>query len=89
MWEEMVQIAATVERSEDDNTLIWQYTSTGVYSSQSLYKIINFRGVQPVFVPAVWKLLIPPRVQFFLWLLSKNKLLTCDDVEKRLIVTCV
>jgi predicted GNAT superfamily acetyltransferase len=27
--------------------------------------------------------MIPPRVHFFLWLLSKNKLLTRDNLEKR------
>jgi hypothetical protein len=31
----------------------------------------------------VWKLLVPPRVQFFLWLLSKNKFLIRDNLEKR------
>jgi hypothetical protein len=36
-----------------------------------------------VFVPAVWKIMVPPRVHFFLWLHSKNKLLTQDNLEKR------
>ena len=50
-------------------------TST-VYSSQSLYKIVNFRGIVPVHVLALWHLKIPPGIHLFLWLLSKNKLLT-------------
>lgn len=37
----------------------------------------------PVHTPAVWKLHIPPRVHIFLWLLSKNKLLTRDNLAKR------
>jgi hypothetical protein len=46
--------------------------------------VINFRGVVPVFVPAVWKLITPPPgVQFFLWLLSKDKILTRDNLDKR------
>jgi hypothetical protein len=36
-----------------------------------------------VFIPAVWKLIVPPRAHFFLWLLSMNKSLTRDNVEKR------
>jgi len=36
-----------------------------------------------VYVQAVWKLKIPPRVQIFLWLLSKNKLLTRNNLGKR------
>jgi hypothetical protein len=50
---------------------------------QSVYKIINFRGVEPVFPSVVWSLKIPPRVHLFLWLLSQNKVLTRDNVLKR------
>ena len=53
---------------------------------QSLYRIINHRGVVPVFVQAVWKN-IPPRVQFFLWLLSNNRVLIRDNLAKRREVT--
>jgi hypothetical protein len=42
--------------SQSGNSL----SSSWVYSSQSLYSVINFRGVQPVFFLAVWKLMIPP-----------------------------
>jgi hypothetical protein len=47
------------------------------------YNMINFRGIMPVYKSSVWKLIIPPRVQFFLWLISKNKILTRDNLEKR------
>ena len=65
--------------------MIWQYNSNGIYSTQSLYKIINFRGVQPVFVSAVWGIKVPPRVHFFLWLLSKNTVLTRDNLSVSLL----
>ena len=51
--------------------------------SQSLYRIINFRGVISVHVSAVWSLKIHQRVHFFLWLLAKNKLLTRDNLSVR------
>lgn len=50
---------------------------------QSLYAVITFRGVTPVYISSVWKLVIPPRVQFFLWLLSNSRLLTRDNLAKR------
>jgi hypothetical protein len=59
------------------------FSINGIYSSQSLYKIINNRGVLPIFVSAVWSLKVPPRIHFFLWLLSKNKNLTRDNLQKR------
>jgi hypothetical protein len=37
----------------------------------------------PVHVSAVWGLKVPSRVQFFLWLLSKNKVLTRDNLSIR------
>jgi hypothetical protein len=83
MWEELVNLVSTVSMSENEDAMIWQFQSSGIYSSQSLYNVINFRGVIPVFIPSVWKLTVPPRVHFFLWLLSKNKLLTRDNLEKR------
>jgi hypothetical protein len=49
----------------------------------SLYSIINFRGVVPVHILAVWKLHVPPRLHVFLWLLANNKLLTRDNLVKR------
>lgn len=39
--------------------------------------------VVPMFVSSIWKLQIPPRVHFFLWLLSNNWLLTRDNLSKR------
>jgi hypothetical protein len=54
-----------------------------VHSSHSLYRVINLGGVTPVFVHAVWKLSTPPRVQFFMWLVSKDKILTKNNLGKR------
>jgi len=79
LWLEVVQLASTTVFSNDEDALIWRFNSNGVYFSRSLYKIVNFRGIVPVHVPVVWHLKIPPRIHFFLWLLSKNKLLTKDN----------
>jgi hypothetical protein len=63
--------------------MIWQFNSYGIYSTQSLYKIINFRGIKPVHVYAIWSIKVPPRVHFFLWLVIKNRALTRDNLAKR------
>lgn len=71
-WLEVVQIASILVPTNGEDSLIWMYHSSGRFSSQSLYKIANFRGVQQVFTPAIWSPKIPPRVQIFMWLDSKN-----------------
>jgi hypothetical protein len=65
--------------------VVWVWDRNGVYSSHSFYAIINYRGggVKPVYIPAIWKIGVPPKVQMFLWLLSHNKLATIDNLRKR------
>jgi hypothetical protein len=66
LWEELVGLVSTIELTNEEDALVWQFNSVGVYSSQSLYATINFRGVQPIYLPVVWKLVVPPRIHFFL-----------------------
>lgn len=83
MWFYILNIASTINLSNEDDEMIWELHSSGLYSVQSLYTLINFRGVSPVHVPAVWELYVPPRVHFFLWLVAHNKVLTRDNLSKR------
>jgi hypothetical protein len=39
--------------------------------------------VIPIYIPAVWSLVVPPRVHIFLWLFANNKLMTRDNLQKR------
>jgi hypothetical protein len=50
---------------------------------QTLYAIINNRGVKQVFTPVMWKISVPSRLHVFLWLLANNKVLTRDNRAKR------
>jgi len=83
MWYEILAIAGSIVFSTDPDAIVWKFTSNGIYSVQSLYAVVNFRGVKPIHSPAIWELCIPSRVQVFLWLLSNNKLLTRDNLAKR------
>lgn len=83
LWYELHNLMDSISLTEEEDNILWNYTSTGKYSVQSLYAVVNHRGVIPMFVSSVWKLIIPPRVQFFLWLLSKNRALTRDNLAKR------
>ena len=82
-WYDLVEIAKSIVFTQEDDSLIWQLENKGTYSTSSLYHVINFRGICPVFIPALWKLNVPPRVHVFLWLLSHNKIMTKDNLRKR------
>jgi hypothetical protein len=83
LWLELIQIVESIRFSDEPNALIWKYNLSGRYLVQSLYRIINDRGFKQVITPLVWKLQVPPRIHMFLWSLSKNKILTCDNLVKR------
>jgi hypothetical protein len=82
-WMEMQQIASSISFTDEPDTMIWYFNSSGRYSVQSLYGIVTDRGVRQFFTPVVWKITVPPRIHIFLWLLAKNKILTRDNLDKR------
>jgi len=82
LWYEFLEVTENIAFIDDEDQIIWGYSSNGKYSVQSLYAVVNHSGVIPAYVHTVWKLHIPPRVQNFLWLLSKNRLLARDNLAK-------
>jgi hypothetical protein len=82
-WYELLQIAQSIQFFEYEEAIILQYNSTGRYSVQSLYAIVNNRGVQQIFTPFMWKIHVPPRIYVFLWVLGNGKVLTPDNLAKR------
>jgi hypothetical protein len=72
-----------VNLNEDSDALIWVYEKSGTYSSHSFYVVISYRGVTPMYIPSIWNIKVPPKIQLFLWLLSHNKLVTVDNLNRK------
>jgi hypothetical protein len=53
---EILELAREINFTNSEDQVIWKYESNGIYSSKSLYDIVNFRGIQPVYLPSVWEL---------------------------------
>jgi hypothetical protein len=80
----VASLASTISFSDEDDEMIWQFQPFGVYSFQFMYSVINFRGGgSPIVHSTNMEVGSTPILHFFLWLLSKNKLLTGDNLEKR------
>jgi hypothetical protein len=82
-WLEVIQIASCLQFTEEKDALVWQYNSTGKYSIQQLYAIVNDRGVSQIYTTVMWKIPVPSRLHLFFWLLANNKVLTRDNIAKR------
>jgi hypothetical protein len=81
LWHEVVQIASGIQYSEEEDAIIWQFASSGKYLVQTLYVVVNDRGIKQVYTPIMWKIFVP--LTYFLWLLANNKVLTRDNLSKR------
>lgn len=66
MWLELLAIAESISFTDDCGVIIWSFDASGMFSVQTMYKNISFRGVQPLFKPAVWKIKVPPCIHIFL-----------------------
>jgi hypothetical protein len=62
IWDELMTVVENVVLRDETDAVVWCYNSTGVYSSQSMYVIINYIGVTPVYVLAVWKINVSPKI---------------------------
>jgi len=43
-WLDPVEIVSVVQFSQEGDALLWAYESSRIYSTHSIYAIINFRG---------------------------------------------
>jgi hypothetical protein len=82
-WRELFAVMEETILTDEADALIWCYNKSGVYSTQSFYCIISYRGITPLYIPAVWNICVPPKFHLFLWLLSHNKLATIDNLNKK------
>jgi hypothetical protein len=43
LWYELLQIAGDIHFTDESDAIIWQFNSSGRYSIQSLYVVVNDR----------------------------------------------
>jgi hypothetical protein len=91
-WQEVIEIATDLQLGDEEDTMIWKFNSSGRFSVQSLYDVINDWWVRQIYTPVVWKLFVPPRLHILFWLIANNKTPTRDNFAKRRFVddkTCL
>ena len=66
-----------------EDSIVWNLTSNGEYSTSSAYKAQFFGATHTNMNKLVWKAWAPPKIKFFAWLAIQNRLWTADRLEKR------
>jgi hypothetical protein len=68
---------------DTQDTIVWNLTTNGEYTSASAYKAQFFGAISSNMNKLVWKAWAPPKIKFFAWLAIQNRLWTADRLEKR------
>ncbi|WMV13961.1 hypothetical protein MTR67_007346, partial [Solanum verrucosum] len=75
---------------EGKDELWWQGSDRGTFRVGKAYRWLNNHNQQNVNWPlkTIWKVIIPYKVSCFIWLLSKEVVLTQDNQMKKGIILC-
>ncbi|WMV25830.1 hypothetical protein MTR67_019215 [Solanum verrucosum] len=71
--------------TEKKDLLVWQNDTKGQFSVNSIYKELNKNAGQETEWPwkSIWKPKVPYKVNCFMWLLTKEAVLTHENLKKR------
>ena len=77
-------LTQNVELREDiEDKIAWKLTANGEYSAKSAYEVQFLGSTACPMYKSVWKAWAPPKVKFFAWLATKNRIWTADRLAKR------
>lgn len=82
-WASILHTISSISFTHSHDKVSWRWEPTGAFSVRSLYKILNFRGEQVAHPMLWWSIPIPHKIQIFMWLTCKYKILTKDHLKTK------
>jgi hypothetical protein len=80
MW---LLISPTQLQQNEEDTISWNLTPHGKYTTSSTYKAQFIGRVKTVELAMIWKTCPPPPCKFFAWLILQNRVWTSDRLASR------
>lgn len=77
----------TVTLNSGCDSILWKWTASGIYSANSVYKMLTTGGRIEFDHMYVWRLPIPPTVRIFAYLMLQDRILTGEVMERRNMAT--
>jgi hypothetical protein len=79
----LLALLSNVSLSTNQDDIVWKCNADGVFTVKSYYNFINDSGIRCAFTRIIWKAKIPEKVKIFIWLVTKNRILTIENLKKR------
>lgn len=78
-FNELYVLVSQQSLSLHTDQLTWRWDNSGKFFTHFVYDWLMFRGIVPADADIWWSLPIPLKIKVFMWLLSKNRILTKED----------
>lgn len=82
-WHQLLYIISTSSFTHSNDKIAWRWKHSGNFTVRSIYKILNFTGINDNKYAIIWTLPLPPKIRIFIWLLLNNRILTKNNLRKR------
>jgi hypothetical protein len=66
-----------------EDSHIWRFSASGKYSTKSSYEAMFIGAIQFQPCQRIWKIWVPGKCKFFMWLVAHNKFWTTDLLAKK------
>jgi zinc-binding in reverse transcriptase len=81
--QELHQLLGTIQVQRATDEAVWTRNTTWCFTVKSAYSFITDTPHVQECYSRIWEIKAPPRVQIFVWLTMRNKILTIDNLVKR------
>jgi len=75
--------AEVMLQPELEDTHIWQFSASGIYSAKSAYEALFIGAIQFRPWERIWKSWAPGKCKFFMWLVAHDRCLTADRLARK------
>lgn len=82
-WAQILSIVNSIHISDSLDTLLWRWKVSEKFSTHSIYRLLNKKGVLASHPLIWWTLLVPPKIRIFIWLTMYKKILTKDTLTRK------
>lgn len=82
-WTHILHTLSTISFTHDYDKLSWKWEASAVFSVKSLYRFLNFGGIKISQAMLWWQVPLPHKIKIFMWLMTKNKILTKVNLRKK------
>jgi anaerobic selenocysteine-containing dehydrogenase len=82
IWDKIWALAMSYRLTENKDKILWKWDTKGKFTVKSVYNALT-EGESGSYLKQIWRGKIPPKIKFFMWLMSNGAVLTKDNMLRR------